>query len=283
MRERLQKIKKGLLLRAQVTVAEIIAKEKDIARHASRRAIRNHNHENRALGTMTFVSYLFIYGLIPSKFVFVVGEQLLDTSTDLTATMLAVFLTTDKFMALHDTSEWSQYEKFERLLSRVQDLADDKSLSPVSRKAMRSILDARERASHEQYLAEGFYSDLEESDDEQSDTSATRSLCGHGINDEIENRDPMHSGKRMSSCNSDSSRSTDKPDFLNSMPLAKWSAADVSNFLVRNDLEMYVEVFASQRIDGDICYHDLSVDVLKELGVEPWHRGKLVRLFQSLK
>jgi hypothetical protein len=52
--------------------------------------------------------------------------------------------------------------------------------------------------------------------------------------------------------------------------------------LVKNDLEMYVDVFAAQRIDGDICYHDLSVDLLKELGVEAWHRGKICRLFQGL-
>jgi hypothetical protein len=66
------------------------------------------------------------------------------------------------------------------------------------------------------------------------------------------------------------------------MPLAKWSATDVSNFLVQNNLEMYVQVFSSQRIDGDICYHDLSMDMLKDLGVEAWHRGKLYRLFQNM-
>merc|ERR1719201_247657 len=50
--------------------------------------------------------------------------------------MMAVFLTTDKFMVLHDTVEWSQYEKFECLLDRVQALATDGSLTEVSRKAM---------------------------------------------------------------------------------------------------------------------------------------------------
>jgi hypothetical protein len=265
MRERLQQVKKGLLQRAQATLTDIIAKERELAQHDPKIVGR----ENHALGAMTFVSYLFIYGLIPSKFVFVIGEQLLDISTDLTSTMIAVFLTTDKFMVLHDTVEWSQYQKFDRLLACVEDLADDDSLSPVSRKAMQSILACRERAAQERYLAEGFYSDAEESDNEAD------------ADDDLENQDPMCSGSRKSSCKIDCPQ--DKPDPANSMPLAKWSATDVSNFLLQNDLEMYVKVFSAQRIDGDICKHDLSVDMLKDLGVEAWHRGKLYRLFQSLK
>jgi 2-hydroxy-3-keto-5-methylthiopentenyl-1-phosphate phosphatase len=270
MRERLQKVKKGLLHRAQATLTHVIAKEKELVQHGMHSTVGTDNH---ALGATSFVSYLFIYGLIPSKFVFVIGEQLLDLSTDLTSTMMAVFLTTDKFMVLHDTVEWSQFQKFDRLLDRVQDLADDESLSPVSRKAMQSILASRERAAQERYLAEGFYSDMEESDTEPD------------VDDDLENKDPMCIGSRKSSCKIDSVSTmcpSDKTDFVNSVPLAKWSATDVSNFLVQNHLEMYVDVFVSQRIDGDICYHDLSVEMLKELGVEAWHRGKLCRLFQNL-
>jgi hypothetical protein len=271
MRERLQKVKTGLLKRAQVTLTDIIAKEKEFAQQDMQPAIIATS--NDALGAMTFVSYLFIYGLIPSKFVFVIGEQLLDISTDLTSTMIEVFLTTDKFMVLHDTADWSQFEKFDRLLARVQDLADDDSLSQVSRKAMQSILARRESASKERYMAEGFYSDMDESDSEYTSTHC---------DEDLENQDPMRYGSRKSSCNIDNGAKSDKTDHLNSMPLAKWSATDVSNFLVHNDLEMYAGVFASQRIDGDICYHDLSMDMLKDLGVEAWHRGKLYRLFQNM-
>jgi hypothetical protein len=266
MRERLQKVKKGLLHRAQATLTDAIAKEKELVECGIQPAISTDNH---AFGAMSFVSYLFIYGLIPSKFVFVIGEQLLDLSTDLASTMIAIFLTTDKFMVLHDTVEWSQYEKFDRLLARVQDLAEDESLSPVSRKAMQSILACRERASQERYLAEGFYSDVEDSDTEPED------------DDDLENQDPMCFNSRKSSCKIDCSFPPDNTDCVN-VPLAKWSTTDVGKYLVRNDLGMYAEVFASQRIDGDICYHDLSVDMLKELGVEAWHRGKLYRLFQNL-
>jgi hypothetical protein len=279
MRERLQKVKKGLLHRAQVTLTDIIAKEKELA-HLDSLPVGSRDRSFRpgrdisrdALGAMKFVSYLFIYGFIPSKFVFVIGEQLLDIRTDLTSTMLAVFLTTDKFMALHDTIEWSQYDKFERLLDRVQALADDATLSPVATRAMLSILSSRENASHDQYLAEGFYSD----ESEESD--------GHDTDDEIENQDPMPLASRIDvqkSCKSDC-RPPAKPDPVNSVPLSKWSATDVSNFLVRNGLEMYVDVFAAQGIDGDICYHDLSVDMLEELGVQAWHRGKLLRLLKGL-
>jgi hypothetical protein len=242
MRERFQKVKKGLLNRAQATLTDIIAEENE---RVTRDLHRETGTDNHALGAISFVSYLFIYGLIPSKFVFVIGEQLLDLSTDLTSTMIAIFLTTDKFMVLHDTVEWSQYQKFDRLLSRVQDLADDESLSPVSRKAMQSILTCRERASQERYLAEGFYSDSEESDIEPE------------ADDDLENKDPMCISSRKSSLKIDCP--PDKKDYLNSVPLAKWSATDVSNFLVRNDLEMYAEVFISQRIDGDICPSDVLV------------------------
>lgn len=282
MRERLENVKRGLLQRAQVTLTDIIATEKE----------RPESHpvtvttQSHALGAMTFVSYLFIYGLIPSKFVFVIGEQLLDISTDLASTMIAVFLTTDKFMALHDTPEWSQHDKFERMLDRVQALADDDALSMVSRKAMHSILLCRERASHEQYLVED--SESEQSDDEDIETNAASAqFCGLDIDDEIENKDPMctvdpKSPRKIDCCCLNEEPVASAGDFLKSIPLSKWSATDVSKFLVRNDLDMYVEVFASQRIDGDICYHDLSADLLKDLGVKAWHRGKLLRLFQSL-
>jgi hypothetical protein len=190
MRERLQQVKKALLRRAQVTLADIIAKEEELAQRDPQPApVGSANH---ARGAMTFVSYLFIYGMIPSKFLFIVGEQLLDIGTDLTTMMLSVLLTTDKFMVLHDTAEWSQYHKFERLLDRVQDLADDETLSPVSRKALHSILKCREQASLEQYLAEGIYSDSEEESDYEDDEAKGNSalLFRHGIDEEIENKDP---------------------------------------------------------------------------------------------
>jgi hypothetical protein len=62
MRERLQQVKKALLRRAQVTLADIIAKEEELAQRDPQPApVGSANH---ARGAMTFVSYLFIYGMI---------------------------------------------------------------------------------------------------------------------------------------------------------------------------------------------------------------------------
>lgn len=65
--------------------------------------------------------------------------------------------------------------------------------------------------------------------------------------------------------------------------VASWSVEDVCQWLLKKGLGAYEANFRQHNIDGGIIKHDLTAEMLTDLGVQVFHRGKFIREVEQLR
>ncbi|ETO23711.1 hypothetical protein RFI_13468 [Reticulomyxa filosa] len=79
-------------------------------------------------------------------------------------------------------------------------------------------------------------------------------------------------------------KAEDDPLFANPKKANKWTLEEVSLWLFRIRSQEYIDAFKKHRVDGSMLLNDLkSQELTNDIGVQPYHVGKIAREIQKLK